>query len=124
QDCVQALGDANGNDWPYAVPRIRRGQLRHRDRSLCGWRMGGCRRPVHAARNLSQEPCILHFSQTRLPMTKSSFRIAVIAGDGIGREVIPAGIAAIEAVARGSDVEMDFTEFPWGCEFYLKHKRM
>ena len=57
-------------------------------------------------------------------MTKSSFRIAVIAGDGIGREVIPAGIAAIEAVARGSDVKLDFTEFPWGCEFYLKHKRM
>src|SRR4029450_14002437 len=59
-----------------------------------------------------------------MPMTKSSFRIAVIAGDGIGREVIPAGIAAIEGVARGSDVKLDFTEFPWGCEFYLKHKRM
>ena len=30
----------------------------------------------------------------------SSFRIAVIAGDGIGQEVIPAGIAAMEAAAR------------------------
>src|SRR4029450_8682347 len=59
-----------------------------------------------------------------MPMTKSSFRIAVIAGDGIGREVIPAGIAAIEGVARGSALKLDFTEFPWGCEFYLKHKRM
>jgi tartrate dehydrogenase/decarboxylase / D-malate dehydrogenase len=57
-------------------------------------------------------------------MTKSSFRIAVIAGDGIGREVIPAGIAAIEAAARGHAVNLEFTEFPWGCEFYLKHKRM
>ncbi len=53
-----------------------------------------------------------------------SFRIAVIAGDGIGREVIPAGIAALEAAARGCGVGLEFTEFPWGCEFYLKHKRM
>ena len=53
-----------------------------------------------------------------------SFRIAVIAGDGIGREVIPAGLAAIEAAARGSDVTLSITEFPWGCEFYLKHHRM
>jgi len=57
-------------------------------------------------------------------MTKTNFRIAVIAGDGIGREVIPAGMAAIEAVARGSDATFEFVEFPWGCEFYLKHQRM
>jgi tartrate dehydrogenase/decarboxylase/D-malate dehydrogenase len=57
-------------------------------------------------------------------MTTSTFRIAVIAGDGIGREVIPAGLAALEAAARGSDVALSITEFPWGCEFYLKHQRM
>jgi tartrate dehydrogenase/decarboxylase/D-malate dehydrogenase len=50
--------------------------------------------------------------------------VAVIAGDGIGREVIPAGMAALEAVTRGSDVSLSFTDFPWGCEFYLKHQRM
>ena len=54
----------------------------------------------------------------------ATFRIAVLAGDGIGKEVIPAGIAAIEAAARGSGDEVEFTEFPWGCEFYLKHQRM
>ena len=54
----------------------------------------------------------------------SSFRIAVIAGDGIGREVIPAGMAAIEAAARGAAVTVSFTEFPWGCEYYTKHGRM
>ena len=53
-----------------------------------------------------------------------SFRIAVLAGDGIGKEVIPPGIAAMEAAARGSDVQLSFSEFPWGCEFYLKHQRM
>ena len=35
----------------------------------------------------------------------TTFRIAVIAGDGIGREVIPAGIAALEAATRGSGVD-------------------
>ena len=54
----------------------------------------------------------------------SSYRIAVIAGDGIGREVIPAGMAAIDAAVRNSPVTVSFTEFPWGCEFYLKHGRM
>jgi tartrate dehydrogenase/decarboxylase/D-malate dehydrogenase len=54
----------------------------------------------------------------------STFRIAVIAGDGIGREVIPAGMAAMAAAARGSDLTLSFTEFPWGCEFYKAHGRM
>jgi tartrate dehydrogenase/decarboxylase/D-malate dehydrogenase len=54
----------------------------------------------------------------------SSFRIAVIAGDGIGREVIPAGLAALEAAARGTDLTLSFTEFPWGCDYYLANGRM
>ena len=54
----------------------------------------------------------------------TTYRIAVIAGDGIGREVIPAGMAALEAAVRGSGVSLAFTEFPWGCEFYLAHQRM
>ena len=39
-----------------------------------------------------------------------AFRIAVLAGDGIGREVIPAGLAAIEAAARGTGVSFAFSE--------------
>ena len=54
----------------------------------------------------------------------TSFRIAVLAGDGIGREVIPAGVAALEAATRGGDLSLSFTEFPWGCEFYKQHGRM
>jgi tartrate dehydrogenase/decarboxylase/D-malate dehydrogenase len=51
-------------------------------------------------------------------------RIAVIAGDGIGREVIPAGMAALDAVTRGTDVALEFSEFDWGCAHYLAHGRM
>lgn len=53
-----------------------------------------------------------------------SFRIAVIAGDGIGREVIPAGMAAIEAATRGTGCLVAFTHLPWGCDYYLQHGRM
>src|SRR5437762_12293365 len=51
-------------------------------------------------------------------------RIAVIAGDGIGREVIPAGVAALQAATAGSGVELSFADLPWGCEYYLAHGRM
>jgi tartrate dehydrogenase/decarboxylase / D-malate dehydrogenase len=53
-----------------------------------------------------------------------SYRIAVIAGDGIGQEVIPAGIAALERATRGSGVALEFTDLPWGCDYYLRHGRM
>ncbi len=56
--------------------------------------------------------------------TTQTHKIAVIAGDGIGKEVIPAGIAALEAATRGTGVTLSFTELPWGCEFYLKSGRM
>src|SRR5438876_2438938 len=51
-------------------------------------------------------------------------RIAVIAGDGIGQEVIPAGIAALQAVTERTGIELSFTHLPWGCEYYLAHQRM
>jgi len=51
-------------------------------------------------------------------------KIGVIAGDGIGREVIPAGIAAIEAATRGTGISLTFTELPWGCDYYTRHGRM
>jgi tartrate dehydrogenase/decarboxylase/D-malate dehydrogenase len=58
-------------------------------------------------------------------MTPSrTHRIAVIAGDGIGREVIPAGLSAIQAATRGSDISLEFTELPWGCDYYTSHGRM
>jgi tartrate dehydrogenase/decarboxylase / D-malate dehydrogenase len=52
------------------------------------------------------------------------YKIAVIPGDGIGREVIPAGIEALEAATRGSGVSLSFTDLDWGCDYFLKHGRM
>ena len=51
--------------------------------------------------------------------------VAVIGGDGIGPEVVGAAIRVMGAAAA-SDPSLDlaFTEFPWGCEYYLEQGRM
>ncbi len=52
-------------------------------------------------------------------------RVAVIGGDGIGPEVTDAGMRVLEAAASGDDaLELEFTGFPWSCEYYLEHGRM
>jgi tartrate dehydrogenase/decarboxylase / D-malate dehydrogenase len=52
------------------------------------------------------------------------YKIATIAGDGIGQEVLPVALAIIEAATRGSGVTLNVTELPWGCDYYLRHKKM
>ena len=51
--------------------------------------------------------------------------IGVVGGDGIGPEVVGAGMRVLEAAA-GQDpaLELSFVEFPWGCEYCLEHGRM
>ena len=51
-------------------------------------------------------------------------RIAVIAGDGIGKEVIPAGIEILKLAAEQGGFACEFTQIPWGCDYYLKAGRM
>lgn len=50
-------------------------------------------------------------------------RIAVIPGDGIGQEVIPAALGVIEAAARGAST-LELETFPWGCAHYARTGRM
>jgi len=54
----------------------------------------------------------------------NKYRIAIIAGDGIGKEVIPAGLIALRAAARVCGFELETEEFPWGCDYYLQTGRM
>jgi len=52
-------------------------------------------------------------------------KIAVIAGDGIGPEVLAEGVKVLKAVAEvDGSFRFDFTDFPWGCEYYLREGRM
>ena len=57
-------------------------------------------------------------------MTTQTFRIAVIAGDGIGPEVTAEAIRATEAAAALSSAKFDWTHFPWGTDYYFEHGRM
>ena len=51
-------------------------------------------------------------------------RIAVMPGDGIGKETVPAGVLVLEAAARRFGIEFAWTEFDWSCDYYAKHGRM
>ena len=52
-------------------------------------------------------------------------RIAVIAGDGIGQEVMPEGLRVLEAASRKFGLDLEFTHFDWAhCDYYLKHGQM
>jgi tartrate dehydrogenase/decarboxylase/D-malate dehydrogenase len=51
-------------------------------------------------------------------------RIAVIPGDGIGREVIPEGVRVLEAAAARHGLRLQWQEFPWSCDWYRAHGRM
>ncbi len=52
-------------------------------------------------------------------------KIAVIAGDGIGPEVISEGVKVLEAVAAiDGNFKFDFTYFPWGCDYYKETGKM
>ena len=54
-----------------------------------------------------------------------TYKIAVIAGDGIGPEVIAEGVKVLDAVAaQDGGFQFSFTYFPWGCEFYREHGKM
>ncbi|MEO0791965.1 MAG: tartrate dehydrogenase [Pseudomonadota bacterium] len=50
--------------------------------------------------------------------------IAVIAGDGIGTEVVPEGLRVLEAAARRFDLAFEFKDFDWSCERYHKTGKM
>ncbi|CAZ97936.1 tartrate dehydrogenase [Zobellia galactanivorans] len=50
-----------------------------------------------------------------------TYKIAVVKGDGIGSEIVPAGVSVLEAVAAKHNFSLDTTDFSWGAGHYLKH---
>ena len=57
-------------------------------------------------------------------MTSERYRVAVIPGDGIGREVVPEGMRVLEAAARRYGFALHWDSFPWSCETYHATGRM
>ncbi len=66
------------------------------------------------------------FSERRgtLTLTKRRHRIAVIPGDGIGKEVVPEGIRVLDVVGTRFDIDFEWRHFDWGCERYFRAGRM
>jgi tartrate dehydrogenase/decarboxylase / D-malate dehydrogenase len=50
--------------------------------------------------------------------------VAVIAGDGIGKEVVPPAIACIDAALARYGESIDWVQYPWGSDFYATEGRM
>jgi tartrate dehydrogenase/decarboxylase/D-malate dehydrogenase len=58
-------------------------------------------------------------------MTTPTFRIAAIAGDGIGKEVMPEGLRVLHAAAKRFGLALDVREIPWAsCDWHAQHGQM
>ncbi|MBO8162127.1 MAG: tartrate dehydrogenase [Brevibacillus sp.] len=54
-----------------------------------------------------------------------TYEIAVIPGDGIGKEVVPASLEVLNTIADvHGGIRFSFTQFPWNCDYYLEHGTM
>ena len=53
------------------------------------------------------------------------YRIAAVPGDGIGKEVLPAGIRVLKVLEKcNGTFRLHFETLPWGCDYYHEHGRM
>jgi tartrate dehydrogenase/decarboxylase / D-malate dehydrogenase len=52
------------------------------------------------------------------------YKIAAMPGDGIGKEVVPAGLRVLEALAAREGFALDVTHFDWGSDHYKRTGRM
>lgn len=52
------------------------------------------------------------------------YSIAVIAGDGIGQEVVPAARHVLDRAGEKFGFQLEYTDFDWGAEYYFHHGRM
>jgi tartrate dehydrogenase/decarboxylase/D-malate dehydrogenase len=57
-------------------------------------------------------------------MKNRCLKIAVIAGDGVGREVIPHGKRVLEAIAPKHGVSFEFHDYDWGADYFFANGRM
>ena len=54
----------------------------------------------------------------------STYKIAVIPGDGIGKEVVPQGIRVLDAVGERFGITFEWDTFDWSCEIHARTGRM
>lgn len=57
-------------------------------------------------------------------MPATNYKIAVIPGDGIGKEVVPEGIRVVDEIGRRFDINFEWDQYDWSCETYQKTGQM
>ena len=58
-------------------------------------------------------------------MSKKTYKIAVIPGDGIGKEVMPEGLRVLKAAAARFGIALETTQIEWAsCDYYAAHGQM
>src|SRR6201987_107891 len=62
----------------------------------------------------------VHSSGPAAPAAPAIKRIAVIPGDGVGKEVIPEAVKVLKAVTAASGKKLAWTKFDWGADRYLR----
>ena len=50
-----------------------------------------------------------------------TYKLAVVNGDGVGNEIVPAGMTIVEAAAKKFGFNIETENFPYGAGYYLKH---
>src|SRR5205823_6072710 len=85
----------------------------------------------HASRRSARRCRLKHSNPKGAPamphpdQAKRNYKIAVIPGDGIGREVVPEGVRVLEAAAKQFGFRLQLDEFDFAsCDYYLKHNKM
>jgi len=53
-----------------------------------------------------------------------TYKIALLPGDGIGRDVTEAAWTVLEKAARANGFSLDATSYPWSCDYYLENGSM
>ena len=54
----------------------------------------------------------------------ATHKIAIVKGDGIGVDVVNEGMKVLDALAPKYGISWDYTEFPWGSDYYFEHDEM
>ena len=94
--------------------------LHHEEAAKAGRSAGSTSRAGHVAKRIAQLTSI-HFSKQRMSVQK----IAVIAGDGIGKEVMPEGLRVVQAAADKFGIALQFDHFDFASwDYYEKHGQM
>jgi tartrate dehydrogenase/decarboxylase/D-malate dehydrogenase len=86
---------------------------------------GRQRHELNITQRSRRQPALRRFLFAKRTDNMKTYTIAAIPGDGIGTEVVAAGLEALNAIAkRDGGFAFKFDHFDWGGEYYKKHGRM